>query len=136
MGRCWTKSPPDCNGLAKGNRKAPGMAGGMNQTSKIFEDPGSELEAVAHLIQRLRPDWKSGEEFYALRSEAIGRLRTLARVRNGVAWPRENSTPRSLVRIRVVERIRVVLLPRRLAKPPRPRFPKPPSMPGQRSLDV
>ena len=36
------------------------------------------LTELASAINRLRPDWKSGEEFYSLRSEITARLRSLA----------------------------------------------------------
>jgi hypothetical protein len=87
-------------------------------------DPQEELADIARLIGRLRPDWRDAEAFYTLRSEAIGRLRVLARAPAG-RWPPPVSRP--TVSVRIIERVRVVLLPRRLAKPPRRRLPKPPS---------
>jgi len=39
------------------------------------------LEAAAALVRRLRPDWRSGEQFYAAKSEALGLLRQAARAR-------------------------------------------------------
>src|SRR4051794_32768904 len=42
-------------------------------------DLGDELEQLADLVGRLRPDWRDGERFYETRSEVIARLRSLAR---------------------------------------------------------
>jgi hypothetical protein len=36
-----------------------------------------EVEAICRLINQLSPNWRAGERFYEVRSEAVGRLRKL-----------------------------------------------------------
>jgi hypothetical protein len=46
-------------------------------------DLALELEAIAALVRRLRPDWRDAEAFYEMRSEVIRRLMKLSyRVRS------------------------------------------------------
>jgi hypothetical protein len=46
-------------------------------------EPSDELEALAALVRRLRPDWRDSEGFYELRSEITGALTRLSRRLSG-----------------------------------------------------
>lgn len=110
----------------------------MTTTIKPFvsPDPGHELVAIARDLGRLQPSWERPETFHLAKSELVGRLRRLAGVANGMAWPPESLGP--IVRVRFIERevikvvvvkIRASLLWRR-----KHRYPRPPTAPGQGSL--
>jgi hypothetical protein len=41
--------------------------------------PAAELDRLAGMLRRLRPDWRDGEQFYELRSEVIGGIQQVAK---------------------------------------------------------
>jgi hypothetical protein len=63
------------------------------------DTPATELDRVAALVRRLRPDWRNSEDFYELRSEALGALTALGR-RLGVLVPLPvPPTPRPVTKV-------------------------------------
>jgi hypothetical protein len=120
---------------------------------RALNETAVEVEAIVRLVQSLTPNWRAGERFYELRSEAVARLRRL--VNGGViplqrppqpaqrpprpSMPAEPQKPLATPpepAARVL--VRAVTLPPRLRWPAkRGRLPMPPlRVAGQLRLDV
>jgi len=101
-------------------------------------DALAELADLARQVQRLSIDRRGDPEvFHVQKSPIVGRLRALARMPNGAAWPLP--APRPAVRVRIIERetVRVAMIKASLARRGWHHYPRPPStLPAQGRLGL
>jgi hypothetical protein len=62
--------------------------------SRPPDTPSEELEQIAAMVRRLRPDWRDAEQFYEVRSEVVAGLLKLSRRLAGRPMPIPQSDKR------------------------------------------